>query len=335
MESKLKQIENEINLFNVKQVNLDTILQIKQLSDQVKKLENEMLWDFFKSDIESLELGKFNIKLDSSIQYKKEVPKNVILKIKEAVNSTKRLDKDEIKIKEYTDFSIELSKLYIKHEDYQEEVDDKTLYLYNLIDEKFGWLDDNKEFIKISELLDKVSKEICDGVSKHVENKRKFYEDYFQENFKNLAFNNMSTNSELYVCNFIKNYILNNFGPIFNQVCLDVLELNGINDEKDIKKIIGLYWDYTKTNTKLMLTLNDIDKRIKMYEAVTGDKVGDSELEDGQMKFDDKGIRCYWDNEIKGWLYTPDEVSERLWSILKKREDFEGFDTNANDELAN
>ena len=153
----------------------------------------------------------------------------------------------------------------------------------------------------------------------------------------------MSTNSELYICNFIKNYILNNFGPIFNQVCLDVLELNGIKDEKEIKQIIGLYWDYTKLNTKLMLSLNDIDKRIKMYETLTGTKVEDinsesdsndnqtKEPEDGQMELDDKGIRCYWDAELKGWVASPDEVSERFWSVLKQRTDYEGFDSNAND----
>ena len=30
------------------------------------------------------------------------------------------------------------------------------------------------------------------------------------------------------------NYILKNFGQIFNQVCLDVLELNGIKEENYI-----------------------------------------------------------------------------------------------------
>lgn len=282
MENKLKEIENDINFFHdtlinkyekVKQVDIDTVLQIKELSDKIKKLENEILWDFFKSDLESLELSKFNIKLYSSIQDKKEIPKNIILKIKEAVNSTKKLIKEETKISEYTDFGIELSKLYIKHEDYQDDIEDKTLYLYNLIDDKFNWLDENEEFIKISELLDKISKEICDGVLKHVEDKRKFYAEYFQGNYRNLADGNMSINSELYVCNFIKNYILSNFGPIFNQVCLDVFELNEIKNENEIKKIIGLYWDYTKSKTKLMLTLNDIDKRIKMSETLTGTKV--------------------------------------------------------------
>ena len=82
-----------------------------------------------------------------------KMPKNIILKIKEAVKSTKRLTKDENQIKEYDNFNVELSKLYIKHEDYQDDIEDKTLYLYNLIDDKFSWLDENEDFIKITELF--------------------------------------------------------------------------------------------------------------------------------------------------------------------------------------
>ena len=276
MEYKLKQLEDEINFFEVKQVNLNSVLQIKQLSDKIKKLENEFEWDFFQSDIKTLDLSKFNINLDTSIQDKKESPKNILLKIKEVVYSIKKLLQDEDKIKDYTEFNVNLSRLYIKHEDYQDDIEDKTLYLYNLLDDKFAWLDDNTDFIKISELLDKVAHEICQHVSEHIEAKRKFYEDYFKENFKNLSNNDMS--SELYVCNFIKNYIINNFGLIFNQVCLDVFELNGINDEKEMKQIIGLYWTYIKTNTKLMLTLNDIDKRISLLETEINTKVDQLKL---------------------------------------------------------
>ena len=45
--------------------------------------------------------------------------------------------------------------------------------------------------------------------------------------------------TKFYAENSIKNYIGKNFGGMFDQVCLDVLEANGIIDESDIKKFIG------------------------------------------------------------------------------------------------
>jgi hypothetical protein len=272
MESKLKDIENQILNFVIDQVNLDVVIKIKELSENIKKIEKNIMWEYFQPDLDSLPLDDFDIILDPSM-YKKEYPITIIKMIKEAICSTCRMLSDQNKIKSYKDFNVELSKLYIKHEDYQDYIEDETYYLYDLIDDKFKYLDDNQEFIKISDLLDKIAKEICQNVSNHVESKRKFYEEYFKENFSNIANKSMSTNSELFVDNFIKNYILRNFGIIFNQVCLDILELNGIKEPTDIKKIVGLYYDYTKQTTKFMLSLNDIDKRIKMWENLAGDKI--------------------------------------------------------------
>jgi hypothetical protein len=99
---------------------------------------------------------------------------------------------------------------------------------------------------------------------KYVEDKSKFYKEYFDTKFKNEADHEMSSNSEIYVINFIKNYILNNFDSIFNQICLDVLESKGITNEDDIKNIIKLHYTYTKQTTKLMLALNDIELRMKI-----------------------------------------------------------------------
>lgn len=353
METKLKDIENEINNLIVDKVTIDSILQIKELSEKIKKLERVMYWIYFTPDLDSIDLTKYNLKLDSSVFDKKENPVHIIRLIKDAVISTARTLENTDQVKLYKDFNIELSKLYIKHEDYQEEIEEKTYYLYEMIDEKFSYLDEDPEFIRISELLDKIAKEVFEKVSAHIENKRKFYEDYFKENFNKLSNNTMSTNSELFVDNFIKNYILKNFGQIFNQVCLDVLELNGIKEENEIKKFISLYYDYTKQITKLMLSATDIDKRIKMFENLTGKKIDEEpdnntnsstsqnvpnepnkpnnpdNLEDGQLEFDDKGIRCYWDNEIKGWVCSPEEASERFLQVLKSRNDFEGFDAHA------
>ena len=38
---------------------------------------------------------------------------------------------------------------------------------------------------------------------------------------------------------------------MFDQVCLDVLDANGIKEEADIKKVISLYYDYTKQMIKI------------------------------------------------------------------------------------
>ena len=108
--------------------------------------------------------------------------------------------------------------------------------------------------------MGKIQTEICDGISKHIDNKRKFYEEYFSENFKLFSNKTMSYNSEMYITNFIKNYI-------FNEICLDVLESNKITNEDDIKKIISLYYDHTKLTAKLLLTVNDIDKRLQNFDS--------------------------------------------------------------------
>jgi len=99
------------------------------------------------------------------------------------------------------------------------------------------------------------------------------YKEYFKQQFENVGNRPININTELYINNFIKNYILNNFNDIFNQISLDVIELNDIKDEDEIKKIISLYYDYTKQNTKLMLSLFDIENRIKNFEQRIENKI--------------------------------------------------------------
>jgi hypothetical protein len=46
---------------------------------------------------------------------------------------------------------------------------------------------------------------------------------------------------------------------------------------------------------------------------------------DGDMEYDDEGIRCYWDNEIGGWITCAKDCTPRFLKLLKST-DFEGFD---------
>lgn len=272
MESKLKEIEDNIKQYESKidvLIDINYVLKIKLLADDIRQYELGVCWEYFESDIKSFDLDKKleenNIKLSSDIFDKKESPKNIILMIKNVVNTHKKIIEGEDR-KELDDFNVELSKLYIKHEDYQDEIEDKTTYLYELIDTTFSWLDDNEEFIKITDLLDKICNEICDYMTKHIGHKRTFYEEYFNQKFQEASNNLPGVKIELYVSNFIKHYLFINFNAIFNQICLDVLESNGITDETHIKNIITLYYDYIKQNTKLMMSLYDIDKRMKIQD---------------------------------------------------------------------
>ena len=228
-------------------------------ADNLQKFEWSTLWAFFQPDLdlfllESLELlESFNIKLESIIEIcknKKDSPIIVIHQIKKLISSAKLLTENP-NSKLLDKIDVALTKLYIKHEDYQEDIETKTLYLYNLIDDNFGWLDTNPEYISLTDFIDKISNEIYDNFEKYVDKKKQFYLEYFQEKCKQME----QSNVKLFICNFTKNYILNNFGPVFDQICLDVLELNGIKDENEIKKIITLCYDHTKQNVKLLLEI--------------------------------------------------------------------------------
>jgi hypothetical protein len=259
MDTKLSQFENEINTLKINRVDLDSIIQLKQFTTQLQKFEWSTLWAFFQPDLdlfllESLELlESFNIKLESIIEIcknKKDSPIIVIHQIKKLISSAKLLTENP-NSKLLDKIDVALTKLYIKHEDYQEDIETKTLYLYNLIDDNFGWLDTNPEYISLTDFIDKISNEIYDNFEKYVDKKKQFYLEYFQEKCKQME----QSNVKLFICNFTKNYILNNFGPVFDQICLDVLELNGIKDENEIKKIITLCYDHTKQNVKLLLEI--------------------------------------------------------------------------------
>ncbi len=270
MEQQLKNFEDSINNYEINDINLNSILGLKKLSDNIIKYEKLYLWKPFlnKYDELSNEFNKLNIPVDSNIKDLKEYPKNIILLMKETINSSLRVESNQEKINQLKKLNVDLTKLYIQQEDFQENVQDETAYLFEAIDYKFEWLDDNEEFEKIAELLEKISQEICNGVVKFVEEKRQFYSDYFEESFKKekKEENPIGFNSKIYVNNFIKSYLLSNFNDIFNQACLDVLDQNNIKDENQIKQIIDLYYDYTKNSTKLMLSLTDIDHRINSAE---------------------------------------------------------------------
>ena len=47
--------------------------------------------------------------------------------------------------------------------------------------------------------------------------------------------------------------------------------------------------------------------------------------DDGDVDIDDEGIRCYWDNEIGGWISRAKDCTPRFLELLKSI-DFEGFD---------
>ena len=261
----IQDLKNKVENFKIEKVTLDSILEYKSLFDSINKYILVKCWDSFKKDLNNLELDNYGIKIESNIYTEK--PKNAILLIKDKITSLKRIETNETTLSNLTKLNVELTKLYVKYEDLEEELDESFHELYNMIDEKFEWLEEDEEFIQISELLEKISQEIYKGVENHVNQKRQFYLEYFSETFKKQANKDVNINSEIYVSNYIKNCILNNFNDIFNAACLDVMELNNIKDQDQIKKIINLYYDYTKQTTKLMLSLNDIDYRIKMYES--------------------------------------------------------------------
>lgn len=240
---ELKHFEESINNYQINEVNMNTILGIKKLADNFNDYEKQFLWKDFETKFNSImyRFIELDIIVDSNIKDIKEYPKNIINILKDTISEMQKIEKNQDKLDELNKLHTILLKEQIEQEDKQDELEANINYLYELMDEKFEWLDENEEFIKLTELLEKISNEICEGVLRYVDQKKQFYKEYL---------NGYDT---LYVKNYIKSYLLHNFNNIFNQACLDVLDQNNIKDEQQIKTIISLYYDYTKSYTKTLL----------------------------------------------------------------------------------
>jgi hypothetical protein len=262
----LKSIEKAIGEFKMVEITLDSVLQFKNLSNKISIEEKRLLWENFPYNVSLLKLSEHGIVIDKELYDTNDYPKNIIMTIREKVSSVLKIETDDNKKENLNMLLANLSNMYIVYEDAQDELQNETNYLFEMIDEKFSWLDEDEEFILIAELLEKVSKEVCAKIQAHIEEKRKFYVDYIETTYKLNSGQDISFWSKNYVGNYIKSYILKNFGGMFDQVCLDVLDANGIKDESDIKKVISLYYDYTKQMIKIYFALNAIDMRTEMYE---------------------------------------------------------------------
>lgn len=262
-----KLLEQEINDFKMDEVTLDTVLKFKTLSHKVIDKEKSLLWENFNENINLLKLSDFQIKLEKELMDTKEYPLAIILAIIQNVSAMIKFEQDEKKKADLNKLKIHLENMYIQYEDAQDELQLETSYLYDLIDNKFSWLDEDEEFIQIAEQLETVTTEICQRINSLIETKQKFYSDYIETTFKLNSGESMSNYSKIYVDNYIKNYIVKNFGGMFDQVCLDVLEANGITSEADIKKFIGIYYDYTKQIVKLYFANRAIDLRLSMAKS--------------------------------------------------------------------
>jgi hypothetical protein len=53
---------------------------------------------------------------------------------------------------------------------------------------------------------------------------------------------------------------------------------------------------------------------------------------DGQMEYDDKGIRVYWDAVLKDWVDSPKWATERFLKLLFSLDTFEGFDDDSDSD---
>ena len=58
----------------------------------------------------------------------------------------------------------------------------------------------------------------------------------------------------------------------------------------------------------------------------------DDETLDGDMEFDDKGYRIYWDAVEEDWVASEKFATKRFLDLLKSRPNFEGFDNGADDD---
>ncbi len=263
----LKSLEHEIKLFKMEEVSLDSVLKFKNLSNNIENKIKLLLWENFNTNINLLKLSDYQIEIDNKLMDTKEYPTSIILAIRQKVAAMIKIEQDESKKEKLNKLKTTLDNLYIQYEDAQDELQTETNYLYDLIDEKFSWLDEDEEFIVIAELLEKISQEICGKIKSHIKEKHKFYSDYVETIYKleTTQTESMSAYSKLYVENYIKTYIINNFGGMFDQICFDVLEANGITDESSIKKFISIYYDHTKQVVKLYFALNEIDARTDMF----------------------------------------------------------------------
>jgi len=259
----LSYLENQIANYEMIEVNLESVLGFKKLSNKIELAIKALLWENFDYNIGLLKLSDYSIQIDKELLDRNDYPKNIVLIIKEKVYSMIKMEQDENVKASLQRLKTNLSNLYIEYEDAQDDLETETNYLYEMIDKKFAWLDEDEDFEQIAELLEKVSKEICRKIQEHIETKRKFYVEYIETTYKLSSGQDISDYSKRYVANYIKTYILKNFGGMFDQICLDVLESNGIKEEKDIKAIIGLYYDYTKQMVKLYFAINDIDTVMK------------------------------------------------------------------------
>ena len=246
------------------EVTLDSVLKFKTLAHKITDKEKSLLWENFNENIKLLKLPEYKIELEKELMDIKEYPVAIILAIRQKVSAMIKIEQDEGKKAGLNQLKIMLENMYIQYEDAQDELQLETNYLYDLIDEKFAWLDEDDEFIQIAEKLEKIASEICQRINRLVESKEKFYLDYIETTYKLNSGQSMTDFSKIYVDNYIKNYIGKNFGGMFDQVCLDVLEANGITDEADIKKFIGIYYDHTKQTVKLYFASKAIDLRLSM-----------------------------------------------------------------------
>jgi hypothetical protein len=240
---ELKYFEDLINNYQINEVTMNSILDIKKLSDSLNDYEKQFLWKNFESKFNSI-IQKFielDIIVDSDIKDLREYPKNIINILKNTIYEMIKIEKNQDKLNELNKLYTILLREHIEEEDKQEEFEDEIEYLYEILDEKFKWLDDNENFIQLSELLEKISNEICEGVLRYVDQKKQFYTEY------------LKGYDTLYVKNYVRSFLLHNFNNIFNEACLDVLDQNNIKDEHQIKTIISLYYDYTKSYTKTLL----------------------------------------------------------------------------------
>ena len=240
---ELKQFTESINSYEIQQVNMNSILGIKKLADNINNFEKQYLWKDFETKFNSIILKfiELDIFVDSNIKDIREYPKNIVIIMKDTITEMQKIETSQQKLEELKTLQIALIKEHIEQEDKQEDLETKIEYLYELMDKKFEWLDDNEDFIQLSELLEKISDEICEGILRFVDQKKQFYTEY------------LKGYDILYVKNYIRSYLLHNFNNIFNQACLDVLDQNNIKDENQIKTIISLYYDHIKSNTKMLL----------------------------------------------------------------------------------
>ena len=261
----LKSLEHEIKTFKMDEVTFDTVLKFKNLSQKIEDKIKSLLWENFNTNINLLKLSDYQIKIDNKLMDTKEYPTSIIIAIRQKVAAMIKIEQDDSKKAKLKNLKTKLDNLYIQYEDAQDDLQTETNYLYDLIDEKFSWLDEDEEFIEIAELLEKISQEICGKIKSHIKDKHKFYSDYVETLFKLESEQSMSNHNKIYVENYIKTYITNKFGGMFDQICLDVLEANGITEQSTINKFISIYYDHTKQIVKLYFALNEIDARTDMF----------------------------------------------------------------------